>query len=113
MAKIKNDPEFVVFRVPKNTKNRLALQASYHGKTLSAFCRDAAFTADKNRSDQGDEGVKLQAEILNLLRDNQKMQYIIVRLVLRVGAEQVGSADEIMKYFRECQKDANEKYGEG
>lgn len=113
MAKAKNDPDFVVFRVPKNTKNRLAFQAEQAGKTLSAFCRDAAFSADKIQSGQSGGGGNHQAEILNLLRDNQKMQYIIARLVLRVGAEQLGSADEIMKYFKECQCDAEEKYGEG
>ena len=113
MAKTKIDPDFVVFRVSKNTKNRLAFQAEQAGKTLSAFCRDAAFAADQNQRGQSDGGGKDQTEILNLLRDNQKMQYIIARLVLRIGAEQIGSADEIMKYFHECQRDADEKYGGG
>ncbi len=112
MAKTKNEPEFVVFRVPKNTKNRLAFQAEQAGKTLSAFCRDAAFAADKSQSGHSDGSGNHQTEILNLLRDNQKMQYVIVRLMLRIGAEQLSSVDEIMKYFRECQKDADEKYGE-
>ena len=113
MAKIKTDPDFVVFRVPKNTKNRLAFQAEQAGKTLSAFCRDAAFAADQNQSDQSVAVEDHQPEILRLLRDSQKMQYIIARLVLRVGAEQLGSADEIMKDLKECQQDADEKYGGG
>lgn len=110
MTKTKNEPEFVAFRVPKNKKNRLELQAAQTGKTLSAFCRDAAlFAADQNVAVE-DKQPEMLREILRLLRDSQKMQYMIARLALKIGAEQTGS-DEIMQYFRECQKDADEKYG--
>ena len=111
--KMRKNPDILAFRVTKDQKTQLQRMADLANQNISNFCRDAALAADKNRSDPSDEGVNLQAEIFKLLRDNQKMQYIIARLVLRVGAEQIGSVDEIMKYLKECQRDADEKYGEG
>ena len=102
------------FRVSVDAKNQLLHRAKMSGKTTSQFLLDAAFAADQNHiNPKGAAAEEVQAKILNLLRDNQKMQYIIARLILRVGAEQLHSVDEIMKYFRQCQQDADEKFGEG
>ena len=97
------------FRVSVDVKNQLLHRAKMSEKTVSQFLLDAAFAADQNHINTKE----VQTKILNLLRDNQKMQYIIARLILRVGAEQLHSVDEIMKYFRQCQQDADEKFGEG
>jgi len=114
MPKLENVPDHVVFRVSNAEKNRLLFLAAQAGKTLSAFCRDAAIATDKTASDGGHaELVAVAQELHSLLKENQKMQYIIARLLLRVGAEQLHSVDEIMKYFRQCQQDADEKFGEG
>ena len=113
MPKLENVPDHVIFRVSVAEKNRLLLLAAQAGKTLSAFCRDAAIATDKTASDGGHAELMTAAqEVRSLLKDNQKMQYIIARLALKIGAEQTGS-DEIMKYFRECQSDAEEKFKEG
>lgn len=113
MTKLENVPHHVIFRVSIAEKNRLLLLAARAGKTLSAFCRDAAIATDKTANDGGHaELVAVAQEVRFLLKDNQKMQYIIARLALKIGAEQTGS-DEIMKYFRECQSDAEEKFKEG
>lgn len=112
MPKLKNVPDHVIFRISAGEKNRLLLLAAQAGKTLSAFCRDAAIAAGKIASTE-DGGQARHAELLALQKENQKMLYIIVRLVLfSASAEQRHAEEDVIKFYQSTSEKAEKIYGE-
>ena len=85
MPKLKNVPDHVIFRISAGEKNRLLL--------LAAQAR--------------------HAELLALQKENQKMLYIIVRLVLfSASAEQRHAEEDVIKFYQSTSEKAEKIYGE-
>jgi len=59
----------------------------------------------------GNEKADFYRNINRFMEEQQKMMYIIARVALFIGGEQT-SPDEVMKFFKQCQNDAEAKYGE-
>jgi hypothetical protein len=111
MAKLTNVPGHVIFRVSVNEKNRLLLLAAQNGKTLSAFCRDAAIAAGKNVGPM-DGGQARHDELVALQRETQKNLYVIVRMVLfAASAEQRHSEEDVVNFYESTVKKAEKIYG--
>ena len=114
---MRKNHEFISIRVAPEQKKHLVQQAELQQKSLSHFMIEAAFfTHRTGGATEGEISIfELKTkmnEVFAMQKEQQKTEYIIVRLLLKIGAEQLKSTDAIMKYFRECQMDAEEKFGE-
>ena len=110
--------EFISIRISSEQKKYFVQQAELQQKSLSHFMVEAAiFTHRTGASAEGEISISelntKMNEVFAMQKEQQKTEYIIARLLLKIGAEQLKSTDEIMKYFRECQEDAEEKFGKG
>ncbi|MEG6586708.1 hypothetical protein [Dendrosporobacter sp. 1207_IL3150] len=102
-AKIKNEEIRVYLSVAQ--KNKLKRLAELSQKSLSAYLLEAAFTgySDKSDDDNGTIGKRLTRIM--------KTQLVMTQLMLLIGAEQLKSQDQIMKYYQECVEDADNRFG--
>ncbi len=104
----RNNHEMLTVRVAPEQKKQLKRLADLAGKSVSDYVREAAlkltFDTAKIEFYQW-----INADLLHL----KKFQYIVTRLLLVVGSESLKSDEKIMNYFRECQRDADEKFGTG
>ena len=101
----------VSFRVTTTQKTFLESLAHQSKKNLSDFCRNAAL----NSTDSTFQLAKQTAfneTVKHYMIEQQKMMYIIARLVVFIGGETT-SETQIMDFFNDCKSDAEKLYGNG
>lgn len=105
------DSSIIAYRV--TTKQKLFLESLAHqsGKTISEFCRNAALTST-NSTFQLAQQTAFNDTVKHYMIEQQKMMYIIARLVVYIGGE-VTREDQIMEFFNVCKSDAEKLYGNG
>lgn len=104
MKKRRNKPdELRVYMTPEQ-KNRLRHLAEIDEKTMSEFVLDAALNAKNDSSKSKNQS--LDSDMINV----RKSLYIMTRLMLLVGSEQLKSQETIMKFYRETKEEAEKAF---
>jgi|GEM_PF-5545083 hypothetical protein len=107
MRRVKLKTEKIEVILSDNEKKQIRRQASLANKSLSQYLLDAGLSTTLDTAK-----IEFYQTINENLQTLRKNQYIITKLLLLIGSEQLNSQEKIMKYFHRAEKEADEIFGE-